>query len=436
MEVVGPYLFIPFALFLVMGVPVAFSLGIACMVFLFFAPGVHIPPLIIVTEMFTAVSQFALLALPMFVLTGELLNRCDLTQKLVDFAQLLVGWIKGGLAHVNIVTSMFFAGISGSVIADAASLGPILIPAMIREKYPRDFSAAVTAASAVIGAIIPPSTVMIIIGAQLQISIGGMFAGGLIPGVMVGVFLMIVAYVICKRKDYGEVTKIQGPVAVTKGAWDALPALLIPVLLLGGILTGTFTPTEGGAVAVAYTLVVGFVIYRTLNIKKLIGALTATAKVTASALIIVATALVFSRILTFFRIPQEILELIVSITDNRIFLVVLIVVFFLIMGTFMDAVANMIILGPLLMPLATSELGLGMTDIQFGIFLMIGLLLGLVTPPLGLLLFITGPIAGTTLEKTSRAVLPFLAAEIVVLFLVAFVPAITMWIPISAGLGG
>ncbi len=436
MELVGPYLFLPFAVLLVMGVPVAFSLGIGCMVFLLFAPGVTIPPLIIVTEMFTAVSQFALLALPMFVLTGELLNRLDLTEKLVDFAAALVGWIKGGLAHVNIVTSMFFAGISGSVIADAASLGPILIPAMVREKYPRDFSAAVTAASAVIGAIIPPSTVMIIIGAQLQISIGGMFAGGLIPGVLVGLFLMIVAYFISRRRDYGEMHKMEKPAVVMRNGLRAFPALMIPVVLLGGILSGTFTPTEGGAVAAAYTALLGVFLYRTLNLAIFRDALIATARVTASALIVVAAALVFSRIMVFYRIPQEILEFMVGLTDNRVLLVLLIVAFFLVMGTFMDAVANMIILGPLLMPLATSELGLGMTDIQFGIFLMIGLLLGLITPPLGLLLFITAPIARTTLERTSLAVLPFLAAEILVLLMVAFWPDITMAIPRAVGLGG
>jgi tripartite ATP-independent transporter DctM subunit len=435
MEFVGPWLIAPFFVLLILGIPVAFSLGLASVFFIFLAPSpLPIPPLIIVTEAYTGISQFALLALPMFVLTGELLNRADLTSKLVDVATHMVGWIKGGLAHVNIVTSMLFAGISGSVLADAASLGPILIPAMVREKYPRDFSAAVTASSAVIGAIIPPSTVMIIVGGQLGISIGGLFAGGIIPGILVGVFLMVVSYLMSWRRGYGEVHRFQGAGPAAKSAGNALPALLIPVLLIGGILTGWFTPTEAGAVAVLYSLVVGLFFYRTLNLTKVAQAMVSTARVTSSALIIVATAIVFSRILTFFQIPKELLDLILSISDNRIIIFLIIIVFFLIMGTFMDALANMIILGPLLMPVAVQ--GLGMEPIQFGLFLMVGLLLGLITPPLGLLLFITTPIARTTLERVSLAVLPFLAAEISVLLLITFVPGVTMWIPRAVGLGG
>ena len=434
MELVGTYLFIPFAVLLVIGVPVAISLGLACVVFIFFS-GWGRPPMLLVTEMYVGVALFALLALPMFVLTGELLNRCEITDKLVRFAQLLVGWIRGGLAHVNIVTSMFFAGISGSVLADAASLGPILIPAMIRERFPADFSAAVTASSAVIGAIIPPSTVAIIIGSQLEISIGGLFAGGIIPGILVGVALMITSWFISWRNDYGEVRKFEGPVAVVKSSGSAFPALLIPIIILGGILAGIFTPTEAGAVAVFYTLVIGTFYYRSLDWPKLRASMIATAKVTASALFILAVALVFSRILTFFRIPEEILKLILSISTNKIIIALIIIAFFLVMGTFMDAVANMIILGPLLMPVATSPLGLGMDPIQYGLFLAVGLLLGLITPPLGLLLFICGPIARVSLERTALAVLPFLAAELVVLLLIAFVKPVTMTIPKALGLG-
>lgn len=435
MEFVGPWLLLPFFVFLLLGIPVAFSLGLASAVFIFFAPVPRpVPPLIMVTEAYTGISQFALLALPMFVLTGELLNRADLTDKLVELATHLVGWIKGGLAHVNIVTSMLFAGISGSVLADAASLGPILIPAMVREKYPRDFSAAVTASSAVIGAIIPPSTVMIIVGSQLGISIGGLFAGGIIPGILVGVVLMVVAFLMSWRRGYGEVHPFQGPIPLAKSTFFATPALLIPVILIGGILFGIFTPTEAGAVAVLYSLLVGLFFYRTLNLRKIAEAMVATARVTSSALIIVGTAIVFSRILTFFQVPQELLKFILSVSDNKVLIFLMIILFFLIMGTFMDALANMIILGPLLMPVAIQ--GLGMEPVQFGLFLMVGLLLGLITPPLGLLLFITTPIARTTLERVSVAVLPFLAAEIGVLLLITFVPKVTLWIPGLLGLGG
>ena len=305
MELVGLFLFIPFLVCLVLGVPIAFSLGLSCLVFLLFS-GTHIPPLILITEMYAAIDSFALLALPMFVLTGELLNRCNLTEKLVEAARLLIGWIKGGLAHVNVVTSMFFAGISGSVLADAASIGPILIPAMIRERYPAAFSAAITGASSVIGAIIPPSIPLIIVGGQLQISIGGLFAAGVVPGILVGLFLMITAYIICSVKGYGHVHRFEGVVNTSVGTFKALPALMIPVLILGGILSGIFTPTEAGAIAVLYTLLVGAFYYRSLDSYKLRASLIATARVSASALLIVAAAIVFGRILTFYRLPQEI----------------------------------------------------------------------------------------------------------------------------------
>lgn len=431
MELVGPYLFLPFVIFLILGVPVAFSLGLASAFFLFFS-GSTIPRLVLVTEMYTAVDSFALLALPMFVLTGELLNRCRLTEKLVEVARLLVGWIKGGLAHVNVVTSMFFAGISGSVLADAASIGPILIPAMIKERYPRGFSAAITGASAVIGAIIPPSIPLIIVGGQLQISIGGLFAAGLVPGILVGLFLMLTAYVICRRYGYGEVHRFEGMAPAALGTLKATPALLIPVFILGGILSGVFTPTEAGAAAVFYTLIIGTLLYRNLDWPKFKASLIATARVTASALLIVAAAVVFSRLLTFYRVPQEILDILLSVTENRVLLFLIIIVFFLLVGTFMDALANMIILGPLLMPIAVD--GLGMHPLQFGVFLMVGLLLGVLTPPLGLVLFVVAPVAKVSLERLSLAVIPFLLAELAVLLLIVFVPEVTLGLPRLLGL--
>lgn len=430
-ELIGPYLLLPFVVLLILGVPIAFSLGLASAIFLFFS-GTTIPHIVLVTEMYTAVDSFALLALPMFVLTGELLNRCHLTERLIDVARLLVGWIKGGLAHVNIVTSMFFAGISGSVLADAATIGPILIPAMIKERYPRAFSAAVTGASAVIGAIIPPSIPLIIVGGQLQISIGGLFAAGIVPGVLVGLFLMLAAYVICRRNDYGNVHRFERLAPATTSAFKAAPALLIPVFILSGILSGVFTPTEAGAAAVAYTLLLGALLYRTLSRSKLVASLIATARVTASALLIVAAAVVFSRLLTFYRVPQEILDVLLSITDSRVLLFLIIIVFFLAAGTFMDALANMIILGPLLMPVAVE--GLGMHPLQFGVFLMVGLLLGVLTPPLGLVLFVVAPVAKVSIERLSLAVIPFLAAELAVLLLIAFVPEVTLGFPRASGL--
>lgn len=433
MELVVPWLFAPFLGFLILGVPIAFSLGLACVVFLFFS-GTRIPPIMLATQMYGGIDSFALLALPMFVLTGELLNRLNLTERLIEVARLLVGWVKGGLAHVNVVTSMFFAGISGSVLADAASIGPVLIPAMIRERYPAAFSAAITGASAVIGAIIPPSIPLIIVGGSMQISISGLFAAGILPGLLVGLSLMVTAFLFALFRGYGEVHRFEGALPVARGTIRALPVLGIPVVILYGILGGVMTPTEAGAIAALYAMILGAVygvVEGRFSLGTFIDACIGTARVTGSSLLIVGAAIVFGQILIFHQFPQDLLELVLGITENRFLLFLIIVAFFLFVGTFMDAVANMIILGPLLMPIAIE--GLGMHPVQYGMFLMVGLLLGVITPPLGIVLFIVAPIAKTSIERTSVAVLPFLLAELLVLALIVFVPFVTLGIPRLAG---
>ena len=431
MDQIGLFLFLPFFVTLLIGVPIAFCLGIACATFILLSD-TRIQLFVLATESFTAINTYALLALPMFVLTGELLNRCQLTDKLIALAQQLVGWIKGGLAHVNILTSMFFGGISGSSLADAASIGPLLIPAMVKQRFPAGFSAAVTASSSVIGAIIPPSIPLIIVGGQLQISIGGLFAAGLLPGILTGFALMLTAFVICLVRDYGEIRPFEGVIPVARSTVRASPALVIPIWIIGGILSGIFTPTEAGAVAVLYTMLIGRFFYRSLSRRDLTEALASTVRVTASALLIVAMAIVFGRILTFHQFPQQLVGLILGITENPIVLFFVLVLFFLFVGTFMDAIANMIILGPLLMPLAIA--GLDMHPLQYGVFLMYNLLLGITTPPLGLALFVVTPIAGVGIERVSVATIPFLFAQIGVLALIVFVPQITLFLPSLAGL--
>lgn len=430
MDTVGLFLLLPFFVLLVVNVPVAVALGLSSAIFLFFS-GTRMPPLLIVSEMYDSVAKVALLALPMFVLSGELLNRFQMTDRLIALARLMVGWIRGGLAHVNILASMLFAGVSGSIFGDLASIGTIMVPAMVRERYGRAFSAAVTASSALIGAIIPPSTVMVIIGAHLNLSVGGLFAAGIVPGILIGIALMIVAYVQSRRRGLGEVHRMPPPAEAMRTVLSAIPVLTVPVFLILGIVLAVFTPTEAGAAAVAYSLVLGLV-YGKLSPALLSGALGATVRITASALIIVSTAFVFSRILTFHRVPQELLELLRSISDDPLILILLMTLVLLIVGTFMDALANMIIMGPLLMPVMVD--GLGMHPIQFGIWLMVGLLLGLLTPPLGLALFMVSPIAKSPVLNVAREVLPFLGAQILVLFAIAWMPWITLSVPRLAGL--
>jgi len=429
-DIVAPYLLLPFLLLLALGVPIAFSLSLASAVFLLFS-GTRIPVTVLASEMYGAVDSFALLALPTFVLAGELLNRCELTDKLVEFCRQLVGWLRGGLAHVTILFAMLLSGITGSTLGDAATMAPIFVPSMIREKYPREFAGAVVASASVVGAIIPPSIPLVVIGAQLGISIGGLLLGGILPGIVVGIALMIASYIAARWGGYGTIHPFGGLVPLARSTAVAAPVLLIPVLLLGGMLSGVFSPTEAGTVTVLYTIVVGTVVYRTLSVAGLVNALKATAWVTASALIIMASAVVLGRIMTFHRVPQALVELMLSHTQNKIVLLLLVVGLFIIVGMFMDAMANMVILGPLLYPLCVQVIG--MHPIQYGMFLMVGLLLGVLTPPVGMVLFIVAPIARLSIERLSLAVLPLRALEFGILFIIATVPELTLALPRLAG---
>lgn len=426
------FLVLPFLVLIFLSLPIAFALGTSSFIFIFFS-GTTIPPLVVVTEMYSGLDQFALLALPLFVLTGELLNRAKVTERLVNMSDILVGWLRGGLAHINIVASMFFAGISGSALADTASIGSLLIPPMIKKKYSPEFSAAVTAASSVIGPVIPPSVPMIIVGGTLGISVGGLFAAGMIPGILIGFALMITTYIISVKKGYGIYHKFPGIKTTLDVLFQGIPAMLAPIILLGGILSGIFTPTEAGGVAVAYSLLIGLLLYRTLSAKDILEAMVDSAKVTASALILVATAVVFSRILVYYMVPQAILEFLLGISTNKVAILLIINGFLFVMGMMMDAVANMIILGPVLMPVCVK--GLGMDPLQFGVMLVVNLLIGLITPPLGMTLFIASPIANVEYEKTAIAVLPFLVAEIVVLLMISFIPEVSLYLPMRLGFG-
>ncbi|MFN7881481.1 MAG: TRAP transporter large permease, partial [bacterium] len=281
------------------------------------------------------------------------------------------------------------------------------------------------------GAILPPSVPLVIIGSQLGISIGGLFVAGIIPGILTGIALMITAWIISRRRGYGEIKPFAGFRQAGRDTLSASPVLLIPLIIVGGMLGGVFTPTEAGAIAVLYAAAVGSLYYRALDRAALWASFLTTARVSASALLIVAVSLVFGRILAYQQVPQQLLEIVLAITDNKILLFLILVAFFLFVGTFMDAVANMIILGPLLMPLAID--GLGMHPFQYGMFLMYALLLGVLTPPLGLVLFIVGPIAKVSMEAVSYAVLPFLFAMLIVLTMIAFIPGVTTLLPFWSG---
>ena len=436
MEVVALYLLLPLSVLLVLGVPIAFSLGLSCA---FFLALINIPALelvpraipmnVLISEMYGGVSQFALLALPMFVLSGELMYRFLIIDRLIDLARKMVGWVPGGLAHATIAASAMFAFITGSALATAASIGPTMIPAMIREKYPNDFAAAVVAAAAIVGPIIPPSVPMIIIGSQLGISIGGLFAAGVVPGLLMASALMGYTFIVSRRRKYGEIHVFEGARPLARSTLRAVPAMSVPLVLLVGVVGGIFTPTEAGAVTVFYALLLGFSYFRTADGGKILVALRNTAKLTAAVLLIISTALVFNRIMTYFRVPQTLLEFMLSLSRDPVVMGSMLIAFMLVLGTFMDELSNWIILGPLLMPICTSPEGLGMHPIQYGVFLMTAILLGLLTPPLSLLLNIAAPIAKVSMERLAITVLPFLALQVGIVFLIAFYPPVTMWLP-------
>jgi tripartite ATP-independent transporter DctM subunit len=422
------YFMVPFLVLLALGVPVAFSLGLPMVGFLALAR-TAVPLTAVPEQMFAALNSFPLIALPLFVLAGALMNRLGVTDRLMEFAEVLVGWMRGGLAQISIVVSMFFAGISGSAIAEATAIGSLLIPAMKKQRYDADFAAAVVAAASVMGPIIPPSVPMIIIGAMLGISIGGLFLAGMVPGILIGLGLMTLTAVLSRRRGYVPASAFPSARRFAVAALRALPALLAPLIILGGITFGVFTSTEAGAVATAYSLALGAA-YRRLTLRSLYDACLETARLTAAALFIVSVAVVFSRILSLYQAPQKLLAVLVALTDNKLLLLFLINLFVFIAGMLMDAVANLLILGPLLFPVLTA---LGLHPLHAGAMIVINLMIGLITPPMAMCLFITCSIAQIGLADVTRVIIPFILVEVLILLLVAYVPWVTLAVPRAAG---
>jgi tripartite ATP-independent transporter DctM subunit len=415
---------IPFFILIAMGIPVAISLGIPEAVFLIFGQE-RIPITSMPALMFNGLNNFALNALPLFCLTGVVMNKSGITGRLVKFSKTVIGWAPGSLGHANVVASMLFGGINGSAIADVSSVGSVLIPAMKKERFPAGFSAAVTAASAIAGPIIPPSLPMVVLGAMIGISIGGLFLAGFIPGIVVGVGQMVLIYYISRKKDWAvyPFPKIK---EIYNSTFQAFPALTAPIIIIGGIVSGVFTPTEAGAIAAAYSMIIGLFFFRTLTLKDIYESFVETVIVASAALFVLSTAMVVSKILSFYMIPQKTLEFLFTITSNKFLLLFIIFVFLLIVGMFMDAMANMIILAPLIYPIVSE---MGMHPLHFGLFFILTLLVGQITPPFALALYIAAPIAETPFDGVVRAVLPFLILEIGLALCILYIPEISLFIP-------
>lgn len=415
-------MFIIFFILLFIGAPIAYALGISS---LFYLMTSDTPLIFLAQKMYAGIDSFTLLCIPGFMLSGALMNTGGITKRIYRFCNSLVGHIRGSLAMINVLDSMFFAGISGTAIADVCSLGSMIIPAMVEEGYEDDFSVALTASTSVMGPIIPPSVPMVIAGSAVTISVGKMFAGGIVPGLMLGISFMIVTYYIANKHNYPKHRKysLKEILAITK---DTIWALLMPVILMVGISGGFFTPTEAAIVTVLYSLVVGVGIYRELNIKRIISVTAENMHNAASILILIGLANVFGAILTNERIPQMIAQSILMISDNYYVVILIINIILLITGMFMESLAAILILFPVLLPVATS---VGMDPIHFGVMSVLNLMIGMVTPPVGMCLASAAQIGKVPLKRAVLANMPFLIAMLIVLTLVSYVPFTVTFLP-------
>lgn len=418
------WLIIPFALALIGGVPISFSLALGAVIFLLAAGSVSLD--VLAQQMYQASASFPLMAIPFFLLAGDLMERTGITSRLMNFIKIFAGRVTGGLSQVMIISGTILSGLSGSGAADTAAMTKVLVPSMKREGYDVSYSAALAAATGVLGPIIPPSIVMIVYGSMMNVSVGALFVAGLIPGLIMGLGLMVTAYYISVRRKYPRIEEPFSWGEFVAGLKDASLALIMPLLIIFGIRGGIFTPTEGGAVAVLYALVIGIFVYRTLHMKDLIQALLSSGVMAAMIMLIVAAANPFGWLLTLNQVPQQAAGLMLGITENKYTILFFINILLLIMGMLMETTAIVLLLAPILAPIAIK---VGVDPLHFAMVMIINLSIGLATPPVGINLFVAAPVAGISLEKISRAVWPFVLVEVAVLFLFTYIPEIIMFLP-------
>lgn len=424
-------LVVSFVLLLVFNVPVAFSMGIAS-VLAMLAMG-DLPALVAVAhKMITGIDEFSLLAIPFFILSGLFMGHGGIARRLIDFANVLVGHFRGGLALVNILTCMLFGAISGSATAAVSSVGGFMIPLMNKRGYDRDFNASVTITAATTGLLIPPSNVMIVysLAAGGAVSIAAIFMAGVIPGILVGLGLMVASTLISWRRNYGKGETV--PASETwKRFFKAIPALLLIVIVMGGILGGVFTATEASAVAVLYSFLLAVVFYKEVKWREIPGILLQGGVMTSVVFLLIAASMAMSWVLAAERIPQDISAALLGLTHNKILILLIINLILLAVGTFMDMTPAVLIFTPIFLPVVEM---FGIHPLHFGIIMIMNLCIGLCTPPVGTCLFLGCGIAETTVTKVMRQILPFYAAMIIVLFVCSYIPALSMWLPEQLGL--
>ncbi|RST87001.1 TRAP transporter large permease [Aquibium carbonis] len=416
-------LFVLLLVMLLLGVPVAIALAGASAVFIFIDG--RIPDVVVVHRMINGVDSFPLLAVPFFILAGNLMNSAGITERIFDFAKALVGWMRGGLGHVNIGASVIFAGMSGAAVADAGGLGAIEIKAMRDANYDPGFAVGITAASSTIGPIIPPSLPMVIYGVVAGASIGQLFAAGFVPGLIMAVSLMIMVAIYARRHGYARDQAFSIPVLGITFV-RAFLSLMTPVIIVGGILSGAFTPTEAAIAACVWALFLGLVVYRTLSLRRFLRVSFDTIETTAVVLFIVASASIFAWILASNRVPEHFAALLLTVSENPIIVLLLINLILLVVGCFLETVAAITILVPVLLPIAVK---VGVDPVHFGVIVVLNLMIGLLTPPVGLVLYVLARVSKVPFERCVVATAPFLVPLAIVLVLVTFVPSITLWLP-------
>lgn len=412
------------AILLAMGVPVAFSLGISSVV-VFFVLG--IPPIVPFQRMAAGMNVFALMAIPFFVFAGELMARTGIAERLIRVAEFAFGRVRGGLGQVNVGASMMFGAVSGSAVASVSAMGSTLIPMMKEKGYHADYAVNVTVTAAILGILIPPSHNMIIYAAAspVSVSIADLFLAGVIPGILAGGALMFVAWVVAVKRGYPR-GSFPGWSPFLKAIISAIPGLITALIIVFGIILGIFTPTESSAIAVAYTVLIGVFFYKTLTWKVFLEAASSAVKTTAMVMMIIATAAMFGWLFALLEGPQALANGLTSISDNKTVILLIILLILLILGAFMDMAPLIIIMTPIFLPVVME---LGIDPVHFGIIMLLNLSIGLVTPPVGAILFVGCAVGGVKPEQVIKTIWPFYLALFVVLLLVTFIPALSLWLP-------
>lgn len=416
---------------LIVGAPVVFAIGTAAASYFLVKPGMLAELIIYPHKFFTGMDSFVFLCIPLFTLSGELMSQTGMMSKMVEFCQLFVGRLRGGMAYVNVLASMMFGGVSGSGLADVAALGPIEVEMMKEDGYDADFAAALTASSAIQGPIIPPSIPMVIYASLTNASVGALFLGGLVPGVMIGAAQMLIIFLMAKKRNFPKQEIHISPREKLSVIWTASSALLMPLIIIGGIISGVFTATEASAVAVFYALIIGLFFYRNITLKTLFQALKKTARTSASIYLIIAFTGIVSWILAMEGVPSMLSNMVTTYNLSPYALLFFANIFFLFNGMWISDTAQLILFAPIFAPIFSQ---MGVSTIHFGVVMVVNVMISMITPPYGTALYLAAGITGSPLKNIVKEVLPFLCSSITILFLITYFPAFVMTVPKLFGL--